>query len=162
MDIFFRRFTIAYFVVPLAFVLIPALTVVALLLGACTQQSNAQVADSQPQTILNVSYDPTREFYQAFNELFTAHWKKKTGKSVQVRMSHGGAGKQARAVMEGLEADVVTLALEYDIDAIAGKGLLNKSWRGRLPNNNAPYTSTIVFLVRRGNPKNIRDWDDLS
>ncbi|MBF0571485.1 MAG: sulfate ABC transporter substrate-binding protein [Candidatus Omnitrophica bacterium] len=113
-------------------------------------------------TLLNVSYDPTRELYQAFNKAFADYWFKKTGSVVQVNQSHGGSGKQARAVIDGLDADVVTLALAYDIDAIAQKsGLLPKDWQVRLPNNSAPYTSTIVFLVRKGNPKNIKDWDDL-
>ena len=112
--------------------------------------------------ILNVSYDPTRELYKEFNEAFVAHWKEKTGQTVTVNQSHGGAGKQARAVIDGLPADVVTLALAYDIDAIAEKaGLIEQGWRKRLPHNSCPYTSTIVFLVRQGNPKGIKDWDDL-
>lgn len=112
--------------------------------------------------LLNVSYDPTRELYQDFNKAFAAHWLKETGTAVEVKQSHGGSGKQARSVIDGLEADVVTLALAYDIDAIADKsGLLPKDWQSRLANNSAPYTSTIVFLVRRGNPRNIRDWNDL-
>ncbi|MBF0330836.1 MAG: sulfate ABC transporter substrate-binding protein [Candidatus Omnitrophica bacterium] len=113
-------------------------------------------------TLLNVSYDPTRELYQAFNKAFADHWLKTDGATVTVNQSHGGSGKQARAVIDGLEADVVTLALAYDIDAIAGKtDLLPKNWQTRLANNSAPYASTIVFLVRKGNPKNIKDWDDL-
>ncbi len=113
-------------------------------------------------TLLNVSYDPTREFYQEFNAAFARHWKDKAGEVVQVRQSHGGSGKQARSVIEGLEADVVTLALAYDIDAIANQGeLLPRDWRTRLPHNSTPYTSTIVFLVRKGNPKQIADWADL-
>jgi sulfate transport system substrate-binding protein len=113
-------------------------------------------------TLLNVSYDPTRELYQDFNATFAKYWKAKTGDSVTIRQSHGGSGKQARAVIDGLEADVVTLALAYDIDEIYEKGgLLSKDWQGRLPNNSAPYTSTIIFLVRQGNPKGIKDWDDL-
>jgi sulfate/thiosulfate-binding protein len=113
-------------------------------------------------TLLNVSYDPTREFYQAFNEAFAAHWKQESGEEVTIQMSHGGAGKQARAVIDGLEAHVVTLALAYDIDEIAARtGWLPKDWQSRLPNNSAPYTSTIVFLVRKGNPKGIHDWGDL-
>jgi len=113
-------------------------------------------------SLLNVSYDPTREFYQEYNDLFSKHWKEQTGDTVTVRQSHGGAGKQARAVIDGLEADVVTLALAYDIDAIAEKtGLFPKEWQARLPHNSSPYTSTIVFLVRKGNPKGIHDWDDL-
>jgi sulfate transport system substrate-binding protein len=113
-------------------------------------------------TLLNVSYDPTREFYQEYNAAFTKYWQAKTGDTVIVRQSHGGSGKQARSVIEGLEADVVTLALAYDIDAIAEHGgLLPKSWQARLPDNSTPYTSTIVFLVRKGNPKGITDWADL-
>jgi sulfate/thiosulfate-binding protein len=113
-------------------------------------------------TLLNVSYDPTREFYQDFNASFAEYWKQKTGQTVTVDQSHGGSGKQARAVIDGLEADVVTLALAYDIDAIAAKaGLLPADWQKRLPHNSAPYTSTIVFLVRKGNPKQIKDWGDL-
>ena len=112
--------------------------------------------------ILNVSYDPTRELYQEYNEVFRQHWKSETGQDVTIRQSHGGAGKQARAVINGLEADVVTLALAYDIGAIGEKaGLLPNDWQSRLPHNSCPYTSTIVLLVRKGNPKGIRDWDDL-
>jgi len=112
--------------------------------------------------LLNVSYDPTRELYQEFNAAFSRYWKEKTGDVVSIQQSHGGSGKQARAVIDGLEADVVTLALAYDIDAIAEKaGLLPAAWQQRLPNNSSPYTSTIVFLVRKGNPKAIKDWDDL-
>jgi sulfate/thiosulfate transport system substrate-binding protein len=112
--------------------------------------------------LLNVSYDPTRELYQAFNAAFSEHWKETTGQTVTVKMSHGGSGAQARTVIDGLEADVVTLALAYDIDEIAEKGnLLPKDWQARLPQNSSPYASTIVFLVRKGNPKGIKDWDDL-
>jgi sulfate transport system substrate-binding protein len=113
-------------------------------------------------TLLNVSYDPTREFYKAIDEAFAAHWKAETGEDVTIEQSHGGSGKQARAVIDGLEADVVTLALAYDIDAIAqNSDLIAKDWQKRLPNNSSPYTSTIVFLVRKGNPKQIKDWPDL-
>ena len=113
-------------------------------------------------TLLNVSYDPTRELYRDFNAAFIAEWKKQTGETIKINQSHGGSGKQSRSVIEGLEADVVTLALAYDIDALAAHGgLVPKDWQTRLPNNSAPYTSTIVFLVRKGNPKGIRDWDDL-
>ena len=113
-------------------------------------------------TILNVSYDPTRELYQEFNAAFAKHWQSKTGEKITIRQSHGGSSKQARAVIDGLEADVVTLALAYDIDAIAAKAkLIPKNWQSRLPHNSSPYTSTIVFLVRKGNPKKIKDWDDL-
>jgi sulfate/thiosulfate-binding protein len=115
-----------------------------------------------PVELLNVSYDPTRELYQSFNTAFSQHWKETTGQTVNVKMSHGGSGAQARTVIDGLEADVVTLALAYDIDEIADKGnLLPKDWQTRLPQNSSPYTSTIVFLVRKGNPKGIKDWDDL-
>jgi sulfate/thiosulfate-binding protein len=113
-------------------------------------------------TLLNVSYDPTRELYQDVNAAFAKEWKKKTGDAVTIQQSHGGSGKQARAVIDGLQADVVTLALAYDIDAIAEKAkLFPADWQKRLPNNSAPYTSTIIFLVRKGNPKAIKDWDDL-
>jgi sulfate transport system substrate-binding protein len=112
-------------------------------------------------TLLNVSYDPTRELYVDFNRAFATAYQKETGKSVEIKQSHGGSGSQARAVIDGLQADVVTLALAYDIDAIAAKGLLAKDWQTRLPQNSSPYTSTIVFLVRKGNPKGIKDWDDL-
>jgi sulfate/thiosulfate transport system substrate-binding protein len=112
-------------------------------------------------TLLNVSYDPTRELYADFNKAFAAAYQKETGKSVEIKQSHGGSGSQARAVIDGLKADIVTLALAYDIDAIATKGLLAADWQKRLPLNASPYTSTIVFLVRKGNPKGIRDWDDL-
>ncbi|WP_024517579.1 sulfate ABC transporter substrate-binding protein [Bradyrhizobium sp. Tv2a-2] len=112
-------------------------------------------------TLLNVSYDPTRELYTDFNKAFAAAYQKETGKSVEIRQSHGGSGAQARSVIDGLQADVVTLALAYDIDAIAAKGLIGADWQKRLPQNASPYTSTIVFLVRKGNPKAIKDWDDL-
>src|SRR5947207_5729354 len=120
--------------------------------------SSAVAADL---TLLNVSYDPTRELYADFNKAFAAAYSKETGKSVEIKQSHGGSGSQARAVIDGLQADVVTLALAYDIDAIASKGLIAADWQKRLPLNAAPYTSTIVFLVRKGNPKGIKDWDDL-
>ncbi|MBW6512784.1 MAG: sulfate ABC transporter substrate-binding protein [Desulfuromonadaceae bacterium] len=119
-------------------------------------------ASAKEYTLLNVSYDPTRELYKEYNEVFAKHWLSKTGDAVKVNQSHGGAGKQARAVIDGLEADVVTLALAYDIDAIAERtGHFGKEWQKRLPHNSAPYTSTIVFLVRKGNPKGIHDWDDI-
>ena len=114
-------------------------------------------------TLLNVSYDPTRELYQDFNAAFASQWLAKTGEKVTIKQSHGGSGKQARTIIDGLDADVVTLALASDINAIADKAkLLPADWQKRLPNNSTPYTSTIVFLVRKGNPKNIRDWDDLA
>ena len=112
-------------------------------------------------TLLNVSYDPTRELYSDFNNSFAAYWQQKAGQKVTIKQSHGGSGKQARAVIDGLEADVVTLALAYDIDAIAEKGLIKPGWQKELPHNSSPYTSTIVFLVRKGNPRNIKNWDDL-
>jgi sulfate transport system substrate-binding protein len=112
-------------------------------------------------TLLNVSYDPTRELYADFNNAFTQYWQKKSGEKVTIKQSHGGSGKQARSVIDGLEADVVTLALAYDIDAIAEKGLIKPGWQKELPHNSSPYTSTIVFLVRKGNPKKIKNWDDL-
>lgn len=119
-------------------------------------------ADAKEIKLLNVSYDPTREFYQEFNAAFAKHWKAKTGDDVVVAQSHGGSGKQAQSVINGLDADVVTLALAYDLDAIARQAnLLPADWQKRLPDNSAPYTSTIVFLVRKGNPRHIRDWDDL-
>src|ERR1022692_1553968 len=115
-----------------------------------------------PVTLLNVSYDPTRELYQDYNAAFAKYWQAKTGQAVTIQQSHGGSGKQARAVIDGLQADVVTLALAYDIDAISqNAGLLPADWQKRLPQNSTPYTSTIVFLVRKGNPKQIKDWDDL-
>ena len=113
------------------------------------------------QTLLNVSYDPTRELYQDFNAAFIKYWKAKTGQTVSIKQSHGGSGGQARAVIDGLEADVVTLALAYDIDAVAQSGLTTAAWQKRLPQNSSPYTSTVVFLVRKGNPKAVKDWGDL-
>ena len=128
----------------------------ALALGAL-QPARAQT------TILNVSYDPTRELYQEFNAAFSKQWKAKSGESLTVKQSHGGSGKQARSVIDGLDADVVTLALAYDIDALHDRGqLVPADWQKRLPNNSSPYTSTIVFLVRKGNPKKITDWADLA
>jgi sulfate/thiosulfate-binding protein len=128
----------------------------AILLAAISSSSAKNI------TLLNASYDPTRELYEDFNAAFGKYWQQKTGDHVTIRQSHGGSGKQARSVIDGLEADVVTLALAYDIDAIAEKGkMIPADWSKRLPNNSAPYTSTIVFLVRKGNPKQIKDWDDL-
>ncbi len=112
-------------------------------------------------TLLNVSYDPTRELYQAFNTAFAKHWLAQVGEKVQIKQSHGGSGKQALSIIDGLEADVATLALAYDVDALAGKNLIPHNWQKRLPHNSSPYTSTIVLLVRKGNPKGIKDWDDL-
>ena len=123
----------------------------------------AGIASGKDPALLNVSYDPTREFYAEFNKAFAADWKAKTGETVTIRASHGGSGKQARSVIDGLEADVVTLALSADIDVLATNGkLLPANWQARLPHNSSPYTSTIVVLVRKGNPKGIRDWGDLA
>jgi len=119
-------------------------------------------AQAAEVSLLNVSYDPTRELYQDVNKSFAEYWKKTSGQDVKIKQSHGGAAKQARSVIDGLQADVVTLALSYDIDEIAQRGLIAKDWQKRLPNNSAPYTSTIVFLVRKGNPKNIKEWGDLA
>jgi sulfate/thiosulfate transport system substrate-binding protein len=122
----------------------------------------ASSAWAKPVELLNVSYDPTREFYEEFNAMFIRHWEQKTGQEVKISQSHGGSGKQARSVIDGLKADVVTLALAHDIDVIAEKTkLLPADWQSKLPNNSSPYTSTVVFLVRKGNPKRIKDWDDL-
>ncbi len=135
------------------FVLVAALSVVAAV------AHTAQAADI---TLLNVSYDPTRELYKAYNIVFAKHWKEKTGDNVTVNQSHGGSGKQARAVLDGLEADVVTLGLGYDVDQLYKRAkLIPENWQTLLPNNSSPYTSTIIFLVRKGNPKAIKDWDDL-
>jgi sulfate transport system substrate-binding protein len=130
----------------------------ALFAAALLWAGSAYAADV---TLLNVSYDPTRELYVDFNKAFATAYQKETGKSIEIKQSHGGSGSQARSVIDGLKADVVTLALAYDIDAIAAKGLLATDWQKRLQRNSSPYTSTIVFLVRTGNPKGIKDWDDL-
>jgi sulfate transport system substrate-binding protein len=130
-------------------------------LAAATAIAGTSLAAST--VLLNVSYDPTRELYTDYNAAFAAYWKKKTGQVIEVKQSHGGSGKQARTVIDGLQADVVTLALAYDIDALAKQGkLLPANWQSRLANNSSPYTSTIVFLVRKGNPKKIKDWGDLA
>lgn len=134
--------------------------------GAATGGDTAPAAgggqtQAKPVELLNVSYDPTRELYQEFNQAFAAHWKEKNGQTVTFKQSHGGSGKQGRSVIDGLEADVVTLALAYDIDAIQEAGLLQEGWQSKLEHNSSPYTSTIVFLVKKGNPKGIKDWDDL-
>jgi len=131
--------------------------IIALLVGL-----GVSAASIAGPTLLNVSYDPTRELYQDYNKVFTEYWKKKTGEDVGFKQSHGGSGKQARAVLDGLDADVVTLALAYDIDILSEKNLIPKDWQKRLKNNSSPYTSTIVFLVRKGNPKGIKDWSDLA
>jgi sulfate/thiosulfate-binding protein len=135
-----------------------ALVLASTLIAGSAIASSAHAADV---TLLNVSYDPTRELYVDFNKAFAAAYQKDTGKSIEIKQSHGGSGSQARSVIDGLQADVVTLALAYDIDAIASKKLLAEDWQKKLPQNAAPYTSTIVFLVRKGNPKGIKDWDDL-
>ncbi|MCD0417310.1 MAG: sulfate ABC transporter substrate-binding protein [Rhodopseudomonas sp.] len=121
----------------------------------------ATTAHAADVSLLNVSYDPTRELYADLNKSFAADYQKESGNRITIKQSHGGSGAQARSVIDGLQADVVTLALAYDIDAIANKGLIAKDWQKRLPENSSPYTSTIVFLVRKGNPKGIKDWDDL-
>ena len=133
---------------------------VALLLSVC-MLALSPFAHAANVTLLNVSYDPTRELYKDINQAFAASWKAQHGDAVTIQMSHGGSGKQARSVLDGLPADVVTLALAYDIDALADRGLIAQNWQSRLPDNSSPYTSTIVFLVRKGNPKHIRDWSDL-
>ena len=142
------------------------LIVVTAALGArCSRDASAHVKDAQPSSVelLNVSYDPTREFYQDVNAAFAKSWKAASGQTVTIKQSHGGSGKQARAVIDGLPADVVTLALAYDVDALHKQSnLIPQNWQSRLANNSAPYTSTIVLLVRAGNPKGIRDWDDLA
>ncbi len=128
-------------------------------LSLCLLLATTAKADT---TLLNVSYDPTRELYQDFNAAFAKHWQAKMGEKVTIRQSHGGSGAQARSVIDGIDADIVTLALAYDIDAIATRAkLLPENWQTRLPHNSSPYTSTIVFLVRKGNPKGVKDWDDL-
>ena len=136
----------------------PRLLIIILSLVLINPPASARKVD-----ILNVSYDPTREFYEEYNQAFAKYWKEKTGDDVTVKQSHGGGGKQARAVIDGLDADVVTLALQYDIDQLHEKAkLIPKDWQSRLPNNSAPYTSTMVFLVRKGNPQKIKDWEDLA
>jgi sulfate transport system substrate-binding protein len=137
--------------------LVPA----ALALAFASSVSSISSAYAAEVNLLNVSYDPTRELYQDINDAFAKQWKQKAGDSLKVKQSHGGSGKQARTVIDGLDADVVTLGLAYDIDEIADRGLLAKDWQKRLPHNSTPYSSTIVFLVRKGNPKNIHDWNDL-
>ncbi|MED4581324.1 sulfate ABC transporter substrate-binding protein [Brevibacillus choshinensis] len=144
---------------------------IAAAIGGCSAATSTTPSTGKDQSteagaapaveLLNVSYDPTREFYQDVNNEFATEWKQKTGQTVTIKQSHGGSGKQSRSVIDGLEADVVTLALAYDIDAIAERGLIPADWQKKLPDNSSPYTSTIVFLVRKGNPKQIKDWDDL-
>ncbi|MCE5220546.1 MAG: sulfate ABC transporter substrate-binding protein [Clostridium sp.] len=131
--------------------------------AGCGKQSDSgeDATSNKPVELLNVSYDPTRELYTKFNESFAKYWKEKTGQDVTINQSHGGSGAQSQAIIGGLEADVATLALGYDIDALSKEGLLNSDWQSKFKDNSSPYTSTIVFLVRKGNPKNIKDWDDL-
>ncbi|WJH35027.1 sulfate ABC transporter substrate-binding protein [Paenibacillus sp. CC-CFT747] len=129
--------------------------------ASATGGGSSQASAPKDVKLTNVSYDPTRELYDAYNKAFAKYWKDKTGQNVTVEQSHGGSGAQARAVIDGLEADVTTLALAYDIDSISEKGLINKDWQTKLKDNSSPYTSTIVFLVRKGNPKGIKDWEDL-
>ena len=143
----------------LSIILAAALTVTAF--AGCGASSSSEAENSGKVTITNVSYDPTRELYQAYNEIFAKHWKEKKGQDVEVTQSHGGSGKQALQVANGLDADVVTLALEYDVKAIQNAGLIKDGWVDNFDNDSSPYTSTIVFLVRKGNPKNIKDWDDI-
>jgi len=142
-------------------VLIMVLSLIIASLVGCGKQQDPVANGQAPIKLLNVSYDPTRELYKEFNDAFAEYWKKKTGQTVTIQQSHGGSGKQARAVFDGLEADIVTLALAYDIDELNKVGLIPGDWQKRLANNSTPYTSTIVLLVRKGNPKNIKDWDDL-
>lgn len=138
-----------------------AVLLAATLTGGALTGCGASSSSDGTVTITNVSYDPTRELYAAYNEIFAEHWKEQTGEDVEITQSHGGSGKQALEVANGLEADVVTLALEYDVDAVQNAGLIEDGWIDEFDNDSAPYTSTIVFLVRKGNPKNIQDWDDL-
>ena len=135
------------------------LTTLSLLVGLTAIVPTAQAADKE---FLNVSYDATREFYDEFNTSFGKYWSSRTGKSVHFKQAHGGSGKQARSVVDGLKGDVVTLALANDIEEIVKSGQINPGWQKEFPNNSAPYTSTIVFMVRKGNPKNIKDWSDLT
>jgi sulfate/thiosulfate transport system substrate-binding protein len=140
----------------------PAIRPLSVILAATALLLGSAATSAATVKLLNVSYDPTRELYEDYNKAFAGYWKAKTGDTVTVNQSHGGSGKQARSVIDGLDADVVTLALAYDIDALAVQArLIPANWQQRLPNNSAPYTSTIVFLVRKGNPKNIHDWGDL-
>lgn len=140
-------------------ILLPFLALAAFLPLSSCQKNTSQ--GGQRSVLLNVSYDPTREFYVDVNAAFAEEWREKTGESLEIKQSHGGSGKQARSVVDGLEADVVTLALAGDIDVIAERGLLTKDWSRQFPDNSAPYTSTVVFVVRKGNPKGIKDWNDL-
>lgn len=138
------------------------IALVAVVLAGTIAVSGNNTKDKNHVELINVSYDPTREFYESYNRIFSEYWKEKTGKTVDVIQSHGGSGKQALEIANGLPADVATLALEYDIDAIQNAGMIDSGWINEYPDDSAPYTSTIVFLVRKGNPKNIHDWDDLT
>ena len=139
-----------------------ATLIMGVLVGCGKQETSSEnTASKKPVELLNVSYDPTRELYTKFNESFIKYWKEKNNQDVTINQSHGGSGTQGRSVIEGLEADVVTLALAYDIDAISKSELIDDKWQSEFKENSSPYTSTIVFLVRKGNPKNIKDWDDL-
>ena len=141
---------------------ISATIIMGIFVGCGKQNASSESGGSnKPVELLNVSYDPTRELYTKYNESFAKYWKEKTGQDVTINQSHGGSGAQAQAIIGGLEADVATLALGYDIDALSKEGLVNSDWQSKFKDNSAPYTSTIVFLVRKGNPKNIKDWDDL-
>ena len=139
---------------------IASIALLSLAFTACSSNDN-KAASAEKQTLTNVSYDPTRELYANYNVAFAKHWKEKTGKDVEITQSHGGSGKQALEVANGLEADVVTLALEFDVNAVRDAGLIEPGWVKEFPLNSSPYTSTIVFLVRKGNPKNLKDWGDL-
>lgn len=152
---------------PGTFKFLAGITATAAILAGCSGSAEEEKAiqgpsSKEPVELLNVSYDPTRELYEEFNKEFAAHWKEETGQDVSIQQSHGGSGKQGRAVIDGLEADVTTLALAGDIDEVAKAGLTAENWQTRLDNNSTPYTSTIVFLVRKDNPKQIKDWDDLT
>jgi len=139
-----------------------ATIIMGIFVGCGKQNSSSESgASNKPVELLNVSYDPTRELYTKYNESFVKYWKEKTGQDVFINQSHGGSGAQSQAIIGGLEADVATLALGYDIDALSKEGLVNSDWQSKFKENSSPYTSTIVFLVRKGNPKNIKDWDDL-
>lgn len=144
-------------------ILLSLVVAMSVVLGACGSDSGEKTSGGAGETLelLNVSYDPTRELYESYNKAFAAYWEKEKGQKVEIKQSHGGSGKQSRAVIDGLEADVVTLALGYDIDAIQKSGLIDEGWQQEYEKNSAPYTSTIVFLVRKGNPKGIQDWNDL-
>ncbi|MBV4437753.1 sulfate ABC transporter substrate-binding protein [Clostridium tyrobutyricum] len=130
--------------------------------GCGSKSAEKSTTDKKSVELLNVSYDPTRELYESYNKAFAKYWKGKTGQDVTIKQSHGGSGKQGRSIIEGQQADVATLALAYDIDAIQKAGLINQGWQKKFKDNSSPYTSTIVFLVRKGNPKHIKDWDDLT